>query len=62
MNHILNPCRKRIPRRQGAARRDDLEKSLLAALNSGPCKPMTSARKKRIYLQALVAVLPVACW
>jgi hypothetical protein len=60
MNHALTPCRKRITRRQVAAGREGLEKLLLEGLNSGASKPMTSARKKRIYLQALVGVLPVA--
>jgi hypothetical protein len=60
MNHALTPCRKRITRRQVAAERDDLEELLLEGLNSGASKPMTPARKKRIYQQALVGVLSAA--
>ena len=33
--------------------REDLEEMLLEGLDSGPGKPMTAARKKQIYKQAL---------
>lgn len=35
------------------AGREDLEELLLEGLDSGPGKPMTAARKKQIYKQAL---------
>jgi hypothetical protein len=60
MNHMLNPCRKRIPRRQIAAKREGLEKLLLEGLNSGASEAMTSARKRRIYRQALADSLQTA--
>jgi hypothetical protein len=59
MSYMLTPNHKQILQRQIAAGRKDLEKLLVEGLNSGASKPMTSARKKRIYLRALVGVLPV---
>jgi hypothetical protein len=60
MNHAFNRCQKRIPRRQITVGREDFEELLLEGLNSGASKPMTTARKKRIYLQALGGDLLVA--
>lgn len=60
MNHALTPCRKRGTRRQIPAGREALEELLLEGLNSGASKQMTPARKKRIYLQALMSDLTVA--
>ena len=40
------------------AGREDLAELLLEGLNSGPSKPMTPTRKKRIYRRALAGPLP----